>query len=188
MHPVLLRSSTSRGVAVLNAQSFGNTPALAENSQSLTVCYETHEPRSSGRESAPSCSKQCQSRLTSVATVQGLKARKNVSGNSLHEPSELPQGFGVRQSSGALDDAGARKNRERPPQSKTLPCRRPPSRFRDSKPEISFRGNFSPLGTRRARRDRRQCAHGTNTMDYPSCSFPLLGEQHYLCEIRAGLS
>src|ERR1019366_4062677 len=41
-----------------------------------------HEPRSSGRESAPSYPKQGQSRLTSAATVPGFKARKNVSGNS----------------------------------------------------------------------------------------------------------
>ena len=34
-----------------------------------------HEPRSSGRESAPSYPKQCQSRLTSAATVQRFKAR-----------------------------------------------------------------------------------------------------------------
>jgi len=41
-----------------------------------------HEPCSSGRESAPSNPKQCQSRLTSAATVQGCNARI-CSGDSL---------------------------------------------------------------------------------------------------------
>jgi hypothetical protein len=36
----------------------------------------TYEPRSSGRESAPSDPKQCQSRLTSAATIQGFNAQK----------------------------------------------------------------------------------------------------------------
>src|SRR5664280_1215266 len=40
-----------------------------------------HEPRSSGRQSAPSYPKRYQSQLTSAATIQGSK-RKNVSENS----------------------------------------------------------------------------------------------------------
>jgi hypothetical protein len=42
---------------------------------SPAVARHPLEPRSSGRESAPSCPKQCQSRLTSAAAVQGFKIR-----------------------------------------------------------------------------------------------------------------
>ena len=42
-----------------------------------------HEPRSRGRQSAPSSTEGNQRRLTSAATVQGFKARNFVWGNSL---------------------------------------------------------------------------------------------------------
>ena len=53
----------------------------------------SREPRSSGRESAPSSQPGSQSRLTSAATVQEFNAR-TFSGNSRPDP--LPQGEGER--------------------------------------------------------------------------------------------
>src|SRR6266487_1811694 len=76
-------TTPSQALMLINGQyTLQRAQALAER-----IARSLHEPRSSGRESAPSEIRESQSRLTSAATVQGLNPRDFSSGNS-HPESE----------------------------------------------------------------------------------------------------